>query len=104
MYKIVEKRKLNDNVVLVKVDAPFIARKVLPGQFVIFRIDEQGERVPVTVADYDREKGTITLIVQTVGRSTIMLGEMEEGEFLQDVVGPRQSFISTSEKLTSSRP
>ena len=67
MYKIVEKRKLNDNVVLVKVDAPFIARKVLPGQFVIFRIDEQGERVPVTVADYDREKGTITLIVQTVG-------------------------------------
>lgn len=88
MYKIVEKRKLNDNVVLVKVDAPFIARKVLPGQFVIFRIDEQGERVPVTVADYDREKGTITLIVQTVGRSTIMLGEMEEGEFLQDVVGP----------------
>ena len=82
MYKIVEKRKLNDNVVLVKVDAPFIARKVLPGQFVIFRIDEQGERVPVTVADYDREKGTITLIVQTVGRSTIMLGEMEEGEFL----------------------
>ena len=57
MYKIVEKRKLNDNVVLVKVDAPFIARKVLPGQFVIFRIDEQGERVPVTVADYDREKG-----------------------------------------------
>ena len=67
MYKIVEKRKLNDNVVLVKVDAPFISRKVLPGQFVIFRIDEQGERVPVTVADYDREKGTITLIVQTVG-------------------------------------
>ena len=88
MYKIVEKRKLNDNVVLVKVDAPFIARKVLPGQFVIFRIDEQGERVPVTVADYDREQGTITLIVQTVGRSTIMLGEMNEGEFLQDVVGP----------------
>ena len=77
MYKIVEKRKLNDNVVLVKVDAPFIARKVLPGQFVIFRIDEQGERVPVTVADYDREKGTITLIVQTVGRSTMMLGEMK---------------------------
>lgn len=88
MYKIVTKRKLNDSVVLVEVDAPFIARKVLPGQFVIFRIDEQGERVPVTVADYDREKGTITMIVQTVGRSTIMLGNMEEGEYLQDVVGP----------------
>ena len=88
MYKIVTKRKLNDSVVLVEVEAPFIAKKVLPGQFVIFRIDELGERVPVTVADYDREKGTITMIVQTVGRSTIMLGNMEEGEYLQDVVGP----------------
>lgn len=88
MYKIVKKRKLNDSVVLVEVEAAFIARKVLPGQFVIFRIDEQGERVPVTVADYDREKGTITLIVQTVGRSTMMLGAMEEGESLLDVVGP----------------
>lgn len=88
MYKIVKKRKLNDSVVLVEVEAAFIARKVLPGQFVIFRIDEQGERVPVTVADYDRKKGTITLIVQTVGRSTMMLGAMEEGESLLDVVGP----------------
>lgn len=88
MYKIVKKRKLNDAVVLVEIEAEFIAKKVLPGQFIIFRIDEQGERIPVTVADYDREKGTITLIVQTVGRSTIMLGEMEEGEYLQDVVGP----------------
>ena len=88
MYKIVTNRQLNDSVVLVEVEAPFIAKKVLPGQFVIFRIDELGERVPVTVADYDREKGTITMIVQTVGRSTIMLGNMEEGEYLQDVVGP----------------
>ncbi len=88
MYKIVKKQKLNDAVVLMEIEAPFIAKKVLPGQFIIFRIDELGERVPVTVADYDREKGTITLIVQTVGRSTIMLGEMEEGEALLDVVGP----------------
>lgn len=88
MYKIVKKKRLNDSVVLVEVEAPFIARKVLPGQFVIFRIDEPGERVPVTVADYDREKGTITMIVQTVGRSTILLGSMKEGEYLQDVVGP----------------
>ena len=88
MYKIVKKQKLNDAVVLMEIEAPFIARKVLPGQFIIFRIDEQGERIPVTVADYDREKGTITLIVQTVGRSTIMLGRMNEGEALLDVVGP----------------
>ncbi len=88
MYKIVKKQKLNDAVVLMEIEAPFIAKKVLPGQFIIFRIDEQGERIPVTVADYDREKGTITLIVQTVGRSTIMLGQMEEGEALLDVVGP----------------
>lgn len=88
MYKIVKKQRLNDAVVLMEIEAPFIARKVLPGQFIIFRIDEQGERIPVTVADYDREKGTITLIVQTVGRSTIMLGEMNEGEALLDVVGP----------------
>ena len=88
MYKIVKKQKLNDAVVLMEIDAPFIAKKVLPGQFIIFRIDEQGERIPVTVADYDREKVTITLIVQTVGRSTIMLGEMNEGEALLDVVGP----------------
>jgi ferredoxin--NADP+ reductase len=88
MYKIVKKQKLNDAVVLMEIEAPFIAKKVLPGQFIIFRIDELGERIPVTVADYDREKGTITLIVQTVGRSTIMLGEMNEGEALLDVVGP----------------
>ncbi len=88
MYKIVKKRKLNDAVVLMEIEAEFIAKKVLPGQFIIFRIDEHGERVPVTVADYDREKGTITLIVQTVGRSTIMLGEMQEGDYLRDVVGP----------------
>ena len=88
MYKIVKKQKLNDAVVLMEIEAPFIAKKVLPGQFIIFRIDEQGERIPVTVADYDREKGAITLIVQTVGRSTIMLGQMEEGEALLDVVGP----------------
>ena len=88
MYKIVKKQQLNDAVVLVEVEAPFIAKKVLPGQFIIFRIDEQGERVPLTVADYDREKGTITLIVQTVGRTTMMLGKMEAGDYLLDVVGP----------------
>ena len=80
VFKIVNKKLLNEAVVLVEVEAPFIAKKVLPGQFIIFRIDEQGERVPLTVADYDREKGTITLIVQMVGRTTKMLGAMEAGE------------------------
>ena len=88
VFKIVNKKLLNEAVVLVEVEAPFIAKKVLPGQFIIFRIDEQGERVPLTVADYDREKGTITLIVQMVGRTTKMLGAMEAGEYLLDVVGP----------------
>lgn len=87
VFKIVNKKLLNEAVVLVEVEAPFIAKKVLPGQFIIFRIDEQGERVPLTVADYDREKGTITLIVQMVGRTTKMLGAMEAGEYLLDVVG-----------------
>lgn len=88
VFKIVNKKMLNEAVALLEVEAPFIAKKVLPGQFIIFRIDEQGERVPLTVADYDREKGTITLIVQLVGRTTKMLGAMEAGEYLLDVVGP----------------
>ena len=88
VFKIVNKKLLNEAVVLVEVEAPFIAKQDLPGQFIIFRIDEQGERVPLTVADYDREKGTITLIVQMVGRTTKMLGAMEAGEYLLDVVGP----------------
>lgn len=88
MYKIVSKKFLNEAVVLLEVEAEFVAKKVLPGQFIIFRIDEQGERVPLTVADFDREKGTITLIVQMVGRTTKMLGQLEAGDSLLDVVGP----------------
>ena len=79
VFKIVNKKLLNEAVVLVEVEAPFIAKKVLPGQFIIFRIDEQGERVPLTVADYDREKGTITLIVQMVGRTTKIAGRYGSG-------------------------
>lgn len=88
VYKIVNKKLLNNAVVLLEIQADFIAKKVLPGQFIIFRIDEQGERIPLTVADYNREKGTITLIVQMVGRTTKMLGAMEAGDSLLDVVGP----------------
>ena len=88
MYPIVEKRELNSQVTLMKVEAPLIAKKALAGQFIIFRTDEKGERVPLTIADCDREKGTITIIFQKVGRSTMMLGEMNEGDSILDVVGP----------------
>lgn len=88
MYKIVKKRVLAPQVVLMEIDAPLIAKKAEPGQFIMFRIDEAGERVPLTIADYDREKGTVTIIFQEVGKSTQKLGQMAEGESIQDFVGP----------------
>ena len=88
MFQIVAKRQLNSAVTLMEIQAPFIAKKVKAGQFIIFRLDEHGERVPLTVADYDREKGTITIIFQAVGRSTKMLAEMEVGDNILDFVGP----------------
>lgn len=88
MYKIVEKRKLNPTVTLMEIEAPEIARKAEPGQFIILRVDEDGERIPLTVADFDREKGTVTIIFQIVGASTITLGELNVGEYVRDFVGP----------------
>ena len=88
MFKIVTKRKLNDAVTLMEIEAPFIAKKAKAGQFIIFRIDDKGERVPLTIADYDREKGTVTIIFQKVGLSTKMLAEMNEGDYISDFVGP----------------
>lgn len=88
MYKIVKKRFLNEQVVLMEVYAPYIAKKALAGQFIIFRVDEKGERIPLTVADYDREKGTVTIIFQTIGASTKRLAQLEEGEAILDFVGP----------------
>jgi len=88
MYEIVAKRQLNATVTLLEVNAPLIAKKALPGQFIIFRIDEKGERVPLTIADTDPEKGTVTIIFQLVGASTKMLGAMEVGQSIQDFVGP----------------
>ena len=70
MYKIVRKQELNASVTLMEIEAPFVARKAKAGQFIIFRIDEMGERVPLTIAGYDREKGTVTIIFQKVGFST----------------------------------
>ncbi len=88
MFQILEKRQLNDAVVMVKLAAPLIAKKVMPGQFIIFRLDEFGERVPLTVADYDREGGTITLIFQIVGATTRKFAKLEAGDSILDLVGP----------------
>ncbi|MDE5563836.1 MAG: sulfide/dihydroorotate dehydrogenase-like FAD/NAD-binding protein [Oscillospiraceae bacterium] len=88
MFQIIKKRVLNPSVTLMELDAPYIAKKALPGQFVIFRVDEQGERVPLTISDYDRESGTITLIFQIVGMSTMKLNALNEGDAIADLVGP----------------
>ena len=88
MFKIVTKRVLNEAVVLMEIEAPFIAKKAQPGQFIIFRVDAHGERVPLTIADYDREKGTVTIIFQIVGRSTEKLSALNEGDTILDFVGP----------------
>lgn len=88
MYPILKKQNLNDQVVLMEIQAPLVAKKALPGQFIIFRIDEEGERVPLTIAGYDRVKGSITLIFQKVGYTTSKLGMMSVGDSLLDFVGP----------------
>ncbi len=88
MYKILRKEVLNPTVTLMDIEAPFVAKKALPGQFIILRVDEQGERIPLTVADYDREKGIVTIIFQVVGGTTELLNHKEEGEYIQDFVGP----------------
>ena len=88
MFKIVRKKELNEAVTLLEIEAPFVARKAKAGQFIIFRVDEYGERVPLTIAGYDREKGTVTIIFQKVGLSTKMLGALKEGDYIHDFVGP----------------
>ena len=88
MFKIVRKKELNDAVTLMEIEAPFIAKKAKAGQFIIFRIDEKGERVPLTIAGYDRENGTVTIIFQKVGFATKALGNLNEGDYIRDFVGP----------------
>ncbi|MFR8087738.1 MAG: sulfide/dihydroorotate dehydrogenase-like FAD/NAD-binding protein [Lachnospirales bacterium] len=88
MYKIVRKECLNPTVTLMEVEAPLIAKKAEPGQFIILRVDEDGERIPLTVADFDREKGTVTIIFQIVGATTMKLNHLEEGDSIHDFVGP----------------
>lgn len=88
MYKIRTKVELSPGVKLFVMEAPLIARKCLPGQFIILRIDEDGERIPLTIADFDRAEGTITLIFQEVGNTTRQLGNLSEGEHILDLAGP----------------
>ena len=88
MFKIVRKKELNPSVTLMDIEAPFIARKAKAGQFIIFRIDDKSERVPLTIAGYDREKGTVTIIFQKVGFATKALGSLNEGDYILDFVGP----------------
>lgn len=90
MYKVVKKQFLNEakTICLFEIEAPLVARHAQAGQFVIFRLDEQGERVPVSVAGWDREKGTVTVMVQAAGRTTRMLHTVDEGDYISDFVGP----------------
>ena len=88
MFTIKRKEILNPTVTLMEIDAPLIAKKAQPGQFIILRVDEDGERIPLTVADYDRENGTVTIIFQIVGATTEKLNHLNEGDCLHDFVGP----------------
>ena len=88
MYRIVEKKILNPTVVQLKIEAPLVANKAQPGQFIILRVDEQGERIPLTVAGTDKEAGTVKIIFQIVGGTTEKLSHKEEGDYIQDFVGP----------------
>ena len=88
MYKIVKKKSLNPYVTLMEIDAPLIAKKAEPGQFIILRVDDEGERIPLTVAGYDREKGTVRIIFQIAGATTNKLNHLNEGDCVHDFVGP----------------
>ncbi|MDK2919939.1 MAG: ferredoxin/flavodoxin---NADP+ reductase, partial [Candidatus Petromonas sp.] len=88
MYKILTQEKIGENLNLLEIEVPQIAKKAKAGQFVIVRIAEKGERIPLTIADYDRDQGTITLIFQEVGRTTKRMGKLQTGDALLDLVGP----------------
>ena len=88
MYRIVSKQPLNPTVTQMEIEAPLVANKALPGQFIILRVDEEGERIPLTVAGTDKARGTVKIIFQIVGATTELLNHKEAGEFLQDFVGP----------------
>lgn len=88
MNQVVMKKVLSPIIKLIEIESPLIARKAKPGQFIIIRVNDNGERIPLTIADFNREKGTITLIFQEIGKSTKLLGQLEVGDFVLDLVGP----------------
>ena len=88
MYKILTKKVLNPTVTMMEIEAPLVARKAEPGQFIILRVDEDGERIPLTIAGYNRESGSVKIIFQIVGATTKKLGELEAGEYITDFAGP----------------
>ena len=88
MYKIVNKKELTNNIFLMDIEAPRVAKSAKPGQFIIIKNDEKGERIPLTIADYDKEKGTVTIVFQTVGKRTKQLADFNEGDYVADFVGP----------------
>lgn len=107
MFEILDKQFLAPNICRMVVSAPMIAKAALPGQFLIVRNDEKGERIPLTISDYDSEKGTVTIVTQSIGESTIKINSMEKGESFADVVGPLgnpSEFIKwTPQQIHSSR-
>ncbi|MDP4120972.1 MAG: sulfide/dihydroorotate dehydrogenase-like FAD/NAD-binding protein [Bacillota bacterium] len=88
MFKIVDKQVLNPTTIKMVIDAPLIAKKAAPGQFIILRVDEKGERIPLTISDSDKENGTVTIIIQIVGKTTMLLNNLEKGDSILDFVGP----------------
>ncbi len=88
MYRIVRKKIINEFVTKMEIEAPLVAKKAEPGQFIILRVNDEGERIPLTIADYNREEGTITIIFQVVGATTEKLNELKENEYILDFVGP----------------
>ena len=88
MYKIISKRNLNENIIKLEIEAPFVAKKTKPGQFIIIRVDEKGERIPFTVSGANKETGTVTIIFQMLGKSTMKLGALSVGDEVLDFVGP----------------
>ena len=88
MYKIIRKQQLNPTVTMMDIYAPMVAAKAEPGQFIILRVDDKGERIPLTIAGYDREAGTVNIIFQIVGATTNLLNQKKEGEYIQDFAGP----------------
>jgi len=88
MFQILSKRRLNPTVTMMEIAAPFVARKAEPGQFIILRVSEDGERIPLTISSFDRERGTISIIYQTVGATTLALSQKEPGDYISDLVGP----------------